>query len=180
MSITMRVFTVAFALSIASIGGLHAQDKLLSASDRIRVEFLRGREVSRVKGGSIGEKIATFTPTLIIHNEGMHDFRDNQVCLLVLGEDTTMDGSWKVILRREFKADLLRAGEFEWKGEPVQQGFDRTLAKSGFDYDGYIVQIRNSAGELVHTICSKAMWAKNPAKLWDMKEGQEYGKTFFQ
>ena len=115
-----------------------------------------------------------------IHNGGIKDFLGNRVCLILMGEDTTIKKKWRAIHKREFDADLLAGKTFEWEGEPFKQGFDRTLAKSGHDYDGYILLIRNSEGKIVVSSQSKPYWAKDLEKAWGLQEGKDYDKDFFE
>ncbi len=172
----------AIVLAIALQGGAaaHAADKVLQPGDNIRISVTRGRTVEDVDGGSIGEKLAAFEPVVKIQNGSFNDFKTNRVCLVMMGEDTTRKDNWKVIYRREFDADLLASKTFEWVGEPFEQGFDRTLAKSGYDYEGYIVLIRNAEGKIAISAQSKTLWTKDLERAWNLKEGQEYSKSFFR
>jgi len=149
----------------------HAGDDVLSADDRVLIDFTRGRNVSKVHGGSIGEKMARFKPKLRIKSQGLGTFPGNKGCLILMGEDTTKNNVWKIIYRREFDLDLASGKEFRWEGDVVEQGFDRTLAKSGYDYDGYIVVIKNSQGVPVIAKASKPYWIKDLGKAWGLKEG---------
>jgi hypothetical protein len=139
---------------------------------QFRIEFSRSRDVEAVKNGSIGEKVAEFEPEVQITNLSTRDYPGNRVCLIIMGEDATQDNVWKVIYRREFNADFKLSSTFEWKGDKFKQGFDRTLSKSGYDYDGYIVIIKNSKGEPVISGASKSSWNKDMAKAWALTEGQ--------
>ena len=167
-------------LLLLSAPMLEAADKTLTANDNVRITVTRGRSVTDVENGSIGEKLAEFEPVVTIQNSSFNNFPGNRVILLMLGEDTTIQDNWKVLYRREFDADLVSAKTFRWAGEPFAAGFDRTLAKSGFDYDGYIVVIKNSEGDPVILSASKAFWAKSADKVLAMQEGKEYGKSYFK
>jgi hypothetical protein len=171
-----------FLLAVLFFGSsaLQAADKTLTGDENIRVTVTRGRSVTDVENGSIGEKLAAFEPVVTIQNASFNSFPGNRIVLLMLGEDTTARDNWKVLYRREFDADLVPAKPFRWSGEPFEAGFDRTLAKSGYDYDGYIVVIKNSEGKPVIIDASKAFWAKSPDKALAMQEGKEYQKSYFK
>ncbi len=171
-----------FVLGVLFFGlsALQAADKTLTADENIRITVTRGRSVTDVENGSIGEKLAAFEPVVTIQNASFNSFPGNRVILLMLGEDTTARDNWKVLYRREFDADLVPSKPFRWSGEPFEAGFDRTLAKSGYDYDGYIVVIKNSEGKPVIVNASKAFWAKSADKVLAMEEGKEYQKSYFK
>lgn len=169
------VASLAFCLETSS-----AIDKPLSQADNLKVTVIKGRDVTDVKNGSIGEKVAEFEPTVKIQNGSMRDFLGNQVCVVLIGESTTQRDNWKVMYRREFPAELLRGKTFEWTGDPFKQGFDKTLSMSGFDYDGYIVIIKNSEGTMAYAASSKPVWVKDLAKAWGLTEGKEYDRDFFK
>lgn len=164
------------SLALSALAG----ESVLGPSDNIRISLTRGRSVSDVKGGSIGEKLADFEPVVKIQNASFKDFRGNKVCVLMMGEDATVENNWRVIYRREFDADLIASKTLEWVGDPFKQGFDRTFAKSGYDYDGYIVIIRNSDGRAVISAQTKPLWGKNLEKAWNMAEGSDYSKDHFK
>jgi len=171
---------VACCLSGLDGGCVQASDVVLSDSDAIRVTFNRGRNVKKVVGGSIGEKHATFQPEVKIINGSFRDFQGNTGVVMLLGEDTTKQDNWRVMLRKEFSFDLPASKTHDWVGEPFEQGFDRTLAKSGYDYDGYVVLIKNSQGEIVQKFSSKPRWIANVVKAWNMEQGKDYSKIYFQ
>lgn len=177
--ISMRL--IAGILASFVISGLaEAAEKVLGPTDNLRVTVTRGRRVTDIKDGSIGEKIAEFVPTVTIQNGSFHDFRGNRVCLILMGEDTTRKDNWKVMYRREFDLNIAPSKTFEWVGDSFQQGFDRTLAKSGFDYEGYIVLIKNAEGKIVLTAQTKPMWTVDLEKSWALEEGKEYAKSYFK
>ena len=141
---------------------------------------LRHEWHKRLKNGSIGEKVAEFDPVVKIQNNSFNDFKGNRVCFMMMGEDTTKRGSLKVICRREFDADLISSKTFERVGETFTQGFDRTLVKGGFDYDGNIVIMKSSEGKPAVTAESKSAWTKNVEKAFALEEGKEYDKAHFK
>lgn len=152
----------------------------MSASDNIRIAFSRNRSVQDVKGGSIGEKVAAFQPVVKITNGSFRSFPGNRACVLVMGEDTTRKDNWRVMRRREFEFDLPASKTHEWVGDAFEQGFDRMLFKSGYDYAGYIVLIRNSEGKIVQSGATKPFWIRDLEKAWNLQEGSDYPKLHFR
>lgn len=176
----MRILTLLCLVPLLSFPvDTYAGDSPLCSKDNLKITVIRGRNVSDVSGGSIGEKLALFEPTVKIQNGAMHDFKGNNVCVILMGQDTTIRDNWKAMYRREFPADLVAGKAFEWTGDSFEQGFDYTLSKSGFDYDGYIVIIRNSEGALAYAAASKAVWIKDLDKAWNLVEGKQYKRSFF-
>ncbi|MDX2081992.1 MAG: hypothetical protein SFU53_14500 [Terrimicrobiaceae bacterium] len=153
---------------------------VMAATDNVRILFSRNRSVSDVKGGSIGEKLAAFEPSVKITNGSFRGFTGNRACVILMGEDATRKDNWRVIFRREFEFDLPASKTHEWIGEPFEQGFDRTMVKSGYDYDGYIVLIRNSDGKIVQSAATKAFWIGDLEKAWSLQEGNDYPKLHFR
>lgn len=170
----------AVVIVLTFVFAAQAEERVLKPDDTITISFAKGRLVSNVRDGSIGEKMAEFEPSVKLQNGRLHDFKGNKVCLLLLGEDTTQKDNWKVMYRREFDADLLGGKTFEWVGSPFKQGFDRTLAKSGYDYDGFIILVRNSEGTIVKSASSKPAWLKNPEKAWNLVEKKAYTRDYFK
>jgi hypothetical protein len=82
-------------------------------------------------------------------------------------------------MREEIPFDLPASKTHEWTGKPFEQGFDRTLAKSGYDYDGYIVLIKNSEGKIVQKFSTKPRWILDVEKAWNLQQGKDYSKLHF-
>jgi len=179
MKATLTVSFLAI-LTFLTPSSSQAEERVLQQGDSLRITVLRGRAVSDVKDGSIGEKMAEFKPVVKIQNDSAYDFNHNRVCLIMMGQDTTDRNNWKVICRREFDANLPAGKTFEWEGESFQQGFDRTLAMSGFDYDGYIVLVKGSNGKPAIAATSKPIWTKDEQKAWSLEEGKTYKRSYFR
>jgi NDP-sugar pyrophosphorylase family protein len=124
--------------------------------------------------------MAHFEPSAKITNNAIHDFPGNKVCVIMMGEDATADNTWRVIFKEEFDMDLPAGETFEWSGTPFKQMFDRTLSMGGYDYDGYIVMIRNSEGKIAVTAATKTYWLADPEKAWQMVKDKDYDRKFFR
>lgn len=144
---------------------VQAAPEVLQTGHGIAINFSPGRDVDDVKNQSIGEKMATFEPDLKIKNLTLKEFSGNKAHVFMLGESTTETRTWKVMLKQTVPFDLKPSEEMIWKGAQFKHGFDDTLAKSGYDYDGFIVLVENSAGVIVHSRASKASWLKNLDKV---------------
>jgi hypothetical protein len=136
--------------------------------------------VKEVKNASVGAKAASFTPVLKIVNSSVKDFSNVSICIIMMGQDTNNPKIWRVIMKKEVEADLPSSETFTWEGETFNQNFDKIMAKSGFEYDGYIVLLKNNEGEIVKSFASKSFWTSNPESVWKLKPRQDYSKNDFR
>lgn len=156
------------------------QAQSLGSSDRVRIEFQPNKKTKEVRTGSIGANVATFRPELKITNSSITDFPKLKCCVIMMGEDTQKSKNWRVLMREEFPFDLPASETYDWRGKEFTQEFDKIMAKSGFEYDGHIVLIKNSEGEIVKATSSKPVWIKSPEFAWTMKKGEEFARADFK
>ncbi len=152
----------------------------LTKSDNIRIEFQPNRRVKEVMNASVGAKAASFSPVLKIKNSSIKDFSNVRICIIMMGQDTNNPKIWRVLMKKVIEKDLPSSETITWEGETFNQAFDKIMAKSGYEYDGYVVLLKNNQDEIVNSFASKSFWISNPAFAWDLKQGQTYTKEDFR
>ncbi|MCE9680653.1 hypothetical protein LZP69_16155, partial [Shewanella sp. AS1] len=73
-----------------------------------------------------------------------------------------------------FTLDLPARGEAKWKGADVTTMYDRSGAKFGEAYDGYVIVFKDAEGRVVAVKSSIAAFSKDVAKLETLKADGYY------
>ncbi len=78
--------------------------------------------------------------------------------------------------RQEFELDLPARKEVRWTGKPFKCGYDPDYG--GYRYGGYVLVLKNRAGEIVFTKSSKALWERSAKSIVNAKERFGYDREF--
>ena len=144
----------------------------LDADARIKVTVLKGQDDDFNDYGDIDDHVVKFAPRVIIDSdEKDRTFTGVTGVLVMIGQGYLRKSEYVVLKRQEFELDLPAREEVRWTGRPFKCGYDP-------DYGGYVLVLRNRAGEIVFTKSSKTLWERSARSIVNAKERLGYDREF--
>jgi hypothetical protein len=131
----------------------------LDADARITVTVLKGQDDDFNDYGDIDDHVVQFEPQVIIDSdEKDHTFTDVQGVLVMIGQGYLRKNEYVVLKRQEFSLDIPALEEVNWAGKPFKCSYDPDYG--GYRYGGYLLVLKNRAGQIVFTKSSKTLWER--------------------
>lgn len=119
----------------------------------------------------LGVERDTIHPEVIIKNRELErDFKGITGRVILISQHVEERDALQVLSDQTFEFEIARNKEFMWEGKPekiayrdrehreYENGLRYTWAKEGYKYDGYILMLRNDAGEVVYVDESRRGW----------------------
>jgi hypothetical protein len=161
-----------------------AEENILTERTSLRVEFFKHKDDEFVGQGDVDNRWEIFEPEITVDPPlSLGDSPGNELILILLGEYTyRSEDKWKVFLYKKLEMDLKKGEKFHWKGEQVKIEYDpRSPSESyAYQYDGYVILIKNAEGEVVYTKASKNKWLKKIDRTLAVSEGSVYTEDYFK
>ncbi len=141
-----------------------------------RIEVMIGRP-TKTKGGDFDDKTQTLNPRVKMTNiDNKQGYLDYKTTFMLLGQSIVDGKIIKVLHREEIPTSILPRQVLDHPMASVTTMYDTDGSKFGFKYDGWIVQIADSKGEIVHTKSSAPSFEKAPKEVQAMQAEQCYNK----
>ncbi len=164
--------------------GVLAEKSLLKADARITIGAKMNRKSSsnRYDGWySVDDETKSFFPEVIIENDELDTFKDNTVRVVVIAEDMSNEGQKLIVSATTVKTDFPDRGKVVLETDPFRlrlyeydSNYSNFEYKYGYEYEGYIVVIKNSAGEITHSRASKSKYLSNMEVVFECEAGEMY------
>ena len=149
----------------------------ISADSKVKLLFLKGKDDDMNDYGDIDDRIVKFEPEVVITSEEkIVTYPDVEGSIVVVGRGIIEDDQYTILNKQDFSIRVLPNQKSRWEGESFQCRYDPDYG--GFEYGGYLLVIRNRAGNIVLTKASKSHWKKNPNALLKAKKFQGYDSKF--
>ena len=105
---------------------------------------------SKIKGGDFDDKVQVVGGRIKLTNSDVrHSFEGYSLTLSFFGQSTIDGKVRKVILQEAVSVNLAPRGSQEQECKEVTTRFDKTGAKFGFFYDGWIAVVKDTEGKVV-------------------------------
>ena len=149
----------------------------LDADARIKVTVLKGQDDDFNDYGDIDDHVIKFAPRVIIDSdEKDRTFTGVTGVLVMIGQGYVRKSEYVVLKRQEFTLDLPAHEEVRWTGKPFKCSYDPDYG--GYRYGGYVLVLKNRAGEIVLTKSSKTLWERSAKSIINAKERLGYDREF--
>lgn len=132
----------------------------------------------------VDDETKSYFPEIVIENHELQQFSDNEVRIVILAEDFSSSDQMLVVSASTQKVDLRDREKNIMEGEPFRlriyqwEGFGSSDYKYGYEYEGYIVIVKNSKGEITHQRSSKSKYLNNMKLIYSCKAGEIYDDAF--
>lgn len=164
--------------------GIQAEKRLLKERARLTISAKMNRQSNRGTFDSynrIDDKTRVFFPEVVIENAQLQTYTGNTVRIVVVAEDLK-DASQKLIVSATtMKADfperdktVLESDPFKLRSYEYNSSSSNYDYKRGYEYEGYIVVIKNAKGEITHTRASRSKYLTNMEVILNCKAGEIY------
>ena len=149
----------------------------LDADARITVTVLKGQDDDFNDYGDIDDHVVQFEPRVIIDSdEKDRTFTEVQGVLVMIGQGYLRKSEYVVLKRQEFTLDIPARDEVRWTGKPFKCSYDPDYG--GYRYGGYVLVLKNRAGQIVFTKSSKTLWERSARKIVEAKQRLGYNRDF--
>ena len=131
----------------------------------------------RIKGGDWDDKTEKIQFDLSIRNNSMSKpTGELSAVFFVIGEDAGERNKFKLLQKEEINFSLEARGEHEATTEEITLKWDNTDAIFGEKYRGWVLQVRDDAGEIVSEAASSS-FLRSTAYLSEMSAGDYLDKS---
>lgn len=143
----------------------------------IRVTFLKGKDDDFNNYGDIDDRVVKFEPEVVIDSQEKEiRYPDIAGTLVVIGENIMDKKQFAILTRQDFSLSALPRQKTRWVGQGFECRYDPDYG--GFEYGGYLIVLRNRAGEIVMTKASKSTWESNAKLILKAKQFVGYDSSF--
>jgi len=164
--------------------GMVAAEQVLRSDVRLNLNVKMNRKSKKTGYSSwyADRKIKSFFPEVVIDNLATQTFTGNQVRLVIFAEDKSDKDQILVVSANDLKTDLAGRANVTFEGDPFRiRHYEYKNSYSnyeyGYEYIGYALTIKNSAGEVTHEKASVSKFL-NPNLFFKCKAGEMYDAKF--
>ena len=149
----------------------------ISADSKVRLYVLRGRDDDKNDYNDIDDRVISFEPGVAIQSEEKDEnYLNVSGTLIIVGKGVINDDVYTILDTQNFSIDILTRQKATWKGSSFECRYDPDYG--GFEYGGYLLVLRNRAGEIVQTKASKTSWSDHPERILDAKKFVGFNSQF--
>lgn len=149
----------------------------ISADSKIRLYVLRGRDDDKNDYNDIDDRVISFQPGVAIQSEEKDkNYLGVSGTLVIVGKGANNDDVYTILDTQNFTIDILTRQKVTWKGTDFECRYDPDYG--GFKYGGYLLVLRNRAGEIVQVKASKTSWSDHPERLLSAKKFVGFDSQF--
>jgi hypothetical protein len=142
----------------------------------VKIEVMVGRP-TKTKGGDFDDKTQSLDPRVKMTNlDNKQGYLNYKVTFLLLGQSIVDGKIIKVLHREDIATSILPKQVLDHPMATVTTMYDTDGAKFGFKYDGWVVQVIDPKGDIVHTKSSAPSLEKLPKEVQAMTAEQCYNK----
>jgi hypothetical protein len=152
-SMLMSVVVAGFT-ALPQTVSCHAEEAKVcfAQGTKIEVQIARPSKVDRNQGGDFDNKTQIIEPKIKITNTTpQQGYIGYKATLWMFNEHLNQRGTYQIALIHDFDITLPPRQAMESVGASLTQQYDDTGYKFGFKYDGWVLQVTDSKGEIVLT-----------------------------
>lgn len=145
--------------------------------ERIAVEVVRQKR-SRIEGGDFDDKKDRIALKVKLSNTDTAMSGENlkgEIC--VLGESILDRNAVKMLAKQEFTFSLPPRGAHELLTDEVETAYDTTGARFGHRYEGWVLRVRDSAGNVIMEKSNSPSLIKIAAKISEVAVNGEFDRS---
>ena len=148
----------------------------LKIGNRVAMDVVRQKR-SRIEGGDFDDKKDRISLKVKISNTDTTSAEGLKGQICVLGESILDRRAVKMLAKQEFTFSLPARGSHELLTDEVETAYDTTGARFGYRYEGWLLRIHDSAGNLVAEKSTSPSLIKQASKVTDMAVGSSFDRN---
>ncbi|MEM9281582.1 MAG: hypothetical protein AAGA96_07150 [Verrucomicrobiota bacterium] len=147
---------------------------------KLEVFINSGKSDRSDRDDTFDDRVGSFKFSIKIENdERDYTLAKGKAELAVLGESCENDEVFCIMQRTSFDVMLEDGGVFEWEGEERRYTFDnRTPTLWGFEYLGYVLQIKNDSGNVIFTKVTPSKMEEGIEEILKMASDTAFDEKF--
>ncbi|MEZ0387155.1 MAG: hypothetical protein ACAI34_08825 [Verrucomicrobium sp.] len=171
----------ALVLAIAGVASwspsAQAQSTPLPFDRGVRVEVVASKPAP-IRGGDWDDKLQRITLRVKFSNTNTHQsYEGHTATISALGESAVDRGVRAILLQEKIELPLAPLKMHEHACKEVTTKFDKTGAKFGYAYDGWIIMVKDKAGRIVYIKSTSPTFEKLPEKVEKLQPGKCYNRS---
>ncbi|MGJ8651709.1 MAG: hypothetical protein ACSHX8_00415 [Opitutaceae bacterium] len=165
--------------------GVQSAKELLQPESRIEISATMNRKSKKNYDYYYADdKTKSYFPEILIRNDELTAFKDNTVRVVVIAKDLRYEDQKLIVSASTIKSDFADRGDTVLESDPFRlrlYEYDSIYSDSyayGYEYEGYVVVVKNSKGVITHTRSSKSKYLNDMKAMMECKAGDMYDEDF--
>lgn len=150
----------------------------VTKSSRLDISFQRQKSAKNNNYGDIDDRVVNIQPQVTIESdERDRTYQDLKGEVVIVGKEVVSKDRWVVLDKQSFKFGKIEPDQkVSWEGNEFEVRYDPDYA--GFDYEGYVIILRNKAGEIARVKGSNSHWESIHPALLKARKNEGFNKDF--
>jgi hypothetical protein len=163
---------------------IQAEKLLLKEDSRIAISVKMNRRSHSNNYDNwyaLDDTTKSYFPEVVIKNAELTAFKGNAIRVVVIAEDKGNEGQKLIVSATTLEADFPERDQVVLESDPFRLRlfeYDSNYSSSdyeyGYEYEGYIVVIKNSAGKITQSRASKSKYLSDMDVIFNCEAGEIY------
>jgi hypothetical protein len=165
-----------FLVVAATVASSRAQAPAPKFDQRVQLDVTRAKK-TRIEGGDADDKVDRIVlKAVFINNDIATSYKDCKAEIYVWAEHIVNRKAYKLLGKEHFTFSLAPRESHTFTTAEVETAWDKTVARFGAKYDGWVVVVRDEAGTVLMKKSTSPMWLPVAEKLSDLTVGKSYNR----
>jgi hypothetical protein len=166
----------AFLAVAASMTSSRGQAPAPKFDQRVQLDVTRAKK-TRIEGGDFDDKIDRVVLKVVFTNtDTATSYNDCKAEVYVWAEHIVNRKAYKLLGKEQFTFSLPPREAHTFTTAEVQTAWDKTQARFGAKYDGWVVVVRDESGAVLMKKSTSPMWLQIVEKLGELQVGKSYDR----
>lgn len=153
-------------------------DAEITKDSRLAISFQRQKASNNNNYGDIDDRIIKIQPKVSIDSDEREKVYQKVTGeVIVIGKEVVRKDRWVILNRQKFTIARIEPDQrVTWEGREFECRYDPDYA--GYDYEGYLIILRNKSGDVAMTKGSASRWEDVSESLLMARKGIGYDRSF--
>lgn len=165
--------------------GVQSAKELLQPESRIELSATMNRKSRKNSDYYYADdKTKSYFPEILIKNDELVTFKGNTVRVVIIAKDLRYKDQKLIVSATTLKSDFSAKGDTIIEADPFRlrlYEYDSLYSDSyayGYEYEGYVVVVKNSKGEITHSRSAKTKYLNDMKAIMECNAGDMYDADF--
>ncbi|HEX8311765.1 MAG TPA: hypothetical protein VF614_10630 [Chthoniobacteraceae bacterium] len=163
-------------LAVAAGNDSLAQAPAAKFDQRVQVEVVRAKK-TRIEGGDFDDKKdRIILKVKFTNSDTAVAYNDCKAELYIWAEHILNRKAFLLLGKEQFTFSLPARGTHTFTSTEVETAWDKTDARFGAKYDGWVIVVRDAQGAILMKKATTPAWLPVAEKLGDLQAGKSYDR----
>ena len=144
---------------------------------RVRLSFSKRRDDDFNEYGDIDDRIVSLSPGVVIESlEHEVSYTGVKGTIVMIGRGVLQQDAYVILSKQDFSLDIPCRETVRWSGMGFECSYDPDYG--GYEYEGYLLVLRDRSGRIVISKASKSGWERAPEALLKAEVRTGYDSSF--